>query len=151
MNKKKKGTQDSQIDVKEQLARALADYDNLKKRFERERMEIDDRSKVMIVTQLLSVFDMFDRVQKHVNDSGLAMALGELDKLLKDEGFSVIEPKVGEKFDEETMEAVEAIYQEGVEPGKVIGLSLKGWRIGDKILRYAKVVVSRLEDGKERK
>lgn len=148
---KKKVKQDNQSEVKEQLARALADYDNLKKRVDRERMESDGRSKAMIVARLLPIFDMFDRVQKHVSDSGFAMALGELDKLLKDEGFSVIEPKVGEKFDEETMEAVEAIYQEGVEPGKVIGLSLKGWRIGDKILRYAKVVVSRLEDGKERK
>jgi len=143
---KKKVKQDNQSEVKEQLARALADYDNLKKRVDRERMESDGRSKAMIVARLLPIFDMFDRVQKHVSDSGFAMALGELDKLLKDEGFSVIEPKVGEKFDEETMEAVEATHQEGVESGSVIELALKGWRMGDRILRYAKVVVS----GKEK-
>ena len=140
---KKKIKQDNQSGLKEQLARALADYDNLKKRMERERMESDDRSKAMMVAKLLPIFDMFDRVQKHVNDSGLAMALGELEKLLKDERFTAIEPKVGEKFNEETMEAIEATYQEGVESGKVVELSLKGWRMGDKILRYAKVVVSK--------
>lgn len=139
---KKAVKKDNQVELKEQLARALADYDNLKKRVEREQSEQSARAKIRVVANFLPVFDMFDEVCKHVEDSGLAMAMGELTKVLSEEGITPIEPKVGDKFSEEEMEAVEAI-EKPEEAGKVAETILRGYKMGDWIVRYAKVVVYR--------
>ena len=126
--------------VRNQLVRALADYDNLKKRVEAEQTTFMDVAKVRLVTRFLPIFDMFEQVQTHVNDSGMAIALGELREKLSDEGISEITAKEGDEFDEALMAAVEVVEKPEM-AGKVSSLSLKGYRMGDNILRYAKVVV----------
>lgn len=129
--------------LKEQLARVLADYDNLKKRVEREKEEYYRIVVARWVAGWLAIFDMFEQVQRHLNDSGLAIAMGELKEKLKEEGIEAIEPKAGEKFDEGMMEATEAVEREGAKEGEVLEVVLKGYKIGEMVLRHAKVVVGR--------
>lgn len=129
--------------LKEQLARALADYDNLKKRVEKEKGEFYKVVAAKFVMGWLAIFDMFEQVQKHLNDSGLAIAMGELKEKLKEEGIETIEPMAGEKFDERTMEATEAVEREGAKEGEILEVVLKGYKMGEMVLRHAKVVVGK--------
>lgn len=131
------------MQLKSQLARTLADYDNLVKRVERERQEIGKVASAGIVVKLLPVLDNLEAAQKHLQDQGLAIAIGEFTNMLKDEGLSVINPAVGDDFDEEEMEAIEVVA--GERDNKVSEVTLTGWKFVDgTVVRHAKVKVSRM-------
>lgn len=144
MKKKKENT--SEVDeLKNQLVRALADYDNLKKRVEKERAEFGFLANVGFFTRLMPIFDMFESVQKHVEDSGLAITLKELTDKLKEEGFVKIEPKVGEEFDEKMCEAVEVSEAKNKKDGEILEVFLTGWMLENGfIIRPAKVKVNKI-------
>lgn len=126
--------------LKEQLARALADYDNLRKRVENERDVLIKFSSEKILIKILPVLDMFESAQEHLKDSGLALALVELRKVLNEEGIEEIKPKVDDKFDTNVHEAVEVI--DGDRKGCIAEVILPGWKFKDgKVIRYAKVKV----------
>ena len=128
--------------VKAMLARALADYDNLSKRVDRERTDLCRIASVGVVVKLLPVLDNLERAQEHIKDSGLAIAIGELINVLKDEGLTVINPSIGDEFDENTMEAIEVVS--GASDNTVAEVVLAGWKYEDEtVVRHAKVKVSK--------
>ncbi len=126
--------------LREQLVRALADYDNLQKRVMREREDEEARQKILILTKLLPVFDMLDNIQLHLKDSGLALAIDEVNKVLQQLEVEVIKPQTGHKFNENIHEAIDA--RDGERDGDILECSLTGYRVGDYIIRPAKVIVS---------
>ena len=126
--------------VKGMLARALADYDNLAKRVDRERADLSKIASVGVIVKLLPVIDNLERAQEHIKDSGLAIAIGEFINVLKDEGLTVINPSVGDEFDENTMEAIEVVA--GTSDNTVAEVVLSGWKYEDgTVVRHAKVKV----------
>lgn len=128
--------------VRGMLARALADYDNLSKRVERERQDLERLSSLGILVKLLPVLDNFESAQEHLKDAGLAIGLGEFKKVLSEEGLNEIVPSVGDKFDENTMEAIEVVA--GERDNIVSEVILTGWKFEDgSVVRYAKVKVSK--------
>ena len=143
--------------LKNQLARVLADYDNLTKRVEREREEFGKLANARLIIKLLSVYDMLEGAQSHLKDSGLAITIEEFVKVLEDEEFEKIKTNVGDKFDEELHEVVEveevkkdkevsgseaAGLEASGQEGKITKVILSGWRVKDgPIVRPAKVVV----------
>lgn len=144
--KTKKGKRKSKADeLKGQLARALADYDNLRKRVEREREEFGKLANLRLVARFLPVFDMLEGAQKHLADSGLAITIERFVKVLKDEGFEKIEVAPGDEFDEEFHEAVEVVDKKSKGKkgeGKISEVILTGWKLIDgPIIRPAKVKV----------
>ena len=101
--KKQKGTKTNKKElekVKNQLMRALADYDNLRKRIEREREEFEKIASVKFAVKMLTVFDMIEEAQRHLKDSGIALTLEEFKKILEEEGIEKIQMGQGDKFDE---------------------------------------------------
>lgn len=133
--------------LKEQLARVMADYDNLSKRVERERSDGKYLAKLVVISRLLPVFDMFYDAQKHRSDAGLGIALKVLEDTLKDEGILRIVPNKGDVFDHNLHEAVEAVdLEDGFEPETIAELSLVGYRFHDgPVIRHAKVTVYKKE------
>jgi molecular chaperone GrpE len=128
--------------VKAMLARALADYDNLSKRVDRERADLGKIASIGVIIKLLPVLDNLERAQEHIKDSGLAIAIGELINVLKDEGLTVISPSTGDEFDENTMEAIEVVS--GERDNVVSEVTLTGWKYEDgTVVRHAKVKVSK--------
>lgn len=126
--------------VKGMLARALADYDNLNKRVERERSGFSKIASLQLVARLFPVLDDIERAQEHLQDSGLAISIGEFKKVLNEEGLIEIKPKAGDEFDEQSMEAIEVIP--GERNNIVSEVSLVGWRFSDgTVVRHAKVKV----------
>ncbi len=127
--------------VKGMLARALADYDNLSKRIERERQDLSKIASVGLVVRLLPVLDNLESAQVHLKDQGLAITVGEFKKVLDEEGLTEIKPKVGDEFNEEIMEAIEVV--KGVSDNKIAETVLTGWKFTDgMVVRHAKVKVS---------
>ena len=108
-------------ELENQLKRALADYDNLKKRLEKERGEIVQFANETLLLKVLSIVD------------GLELALGQFWQLLKEEGL--VEIKVGpkDKFDPEVMEAV------GGEGEKVEIVMQRGYKLHDRVIRPTRV------------
>lgn len=126
--------------VKGMLARALADYDNLSKRVDRERQELGKIASISVIVRLLPVLDNLESAQLHLQDQGLAISLGEFKRVLNEEGLTEIRPTVGDGFNEDLMEVIETIP--GEDKGKIAELVVVGWKFEDgTVVRHAKVKV----------
>lgn len=127
---------DAQIEeLKGKLARALADYSNLEKRFERDSSSIIKFANSNLLGKLLEVRDHLGMAAS-AGDTSLKMILATFDKLLIDEG--VTEVKVDGMYDPATMECHETV------PGdkdKVITVQSRGYMLHGKLLRAARVTV----------
>ncbi|MCX6704988.1 MAG: nucleotide exchange factor GrpE [Candidatus Woesebacteria bacterium] len=130
--------------VKAMLARALADYDNLSKRVDRESQDLGKIVSVGIIVRLLPVLDNLESAQTHLKDQGLAISIVEFKKVLSEEGLTEIVPKAGDVFDTELMEAIEVVN--GASDNKIVEMILAGWKFSDgTVVRHAKVKVERSE------
>jgi len=146
MKKRKKAEKVSEEEfrkTREQLVRTLADYDNLRKRVEKEKEQLRFLASLSIIEKLLPVLDMLEEAQKHLQDSGLAITINEFLGILKEEGIEKIDSKKGTKFDAELHEATEAVAGDGKE-GEIVEEVLTGWKFVDgPVIRPAKVKVTK--------
>ncbi len=133
--------------MKNQLARAMADYSNLQKRTDEERGTMYRLASISFMTKILPIIDNLKQAQNHVKDSGIAMIIGQLENLAKDEGFEEIKISVGDEFSELTMEVVEALEtQNEKENNKVAEIVMSGWKYTDgTVVRHARVKVFKFE------
>lgn len=139
--KKEKKVHEELESVKTMLARALADYDNLSKRVDRERAELGKIASVSVIIRLLPVLDNLESAQLHLQDQGLAISLGEFKKVFNEEGLTEIKPKEGDAFDENEMETIEVVDGKG-DNNTISELVLVGWKYSDgTVVRHAKVKV----------
>lgn len=127
--------------------RALADFENYRKRVESERSSAAQRGKREIILSLLELVDGFELALQHVNDApsslseGLKAIYGRLENLLERQGVTPIE-SLGEKFDPRLHEAIDSLRSDKHEPGTVVEEIQKGYRWGDALLRPARVRVA---------
>ncbi|ANE04952.1 nucleotide exchange factor GrpE [Corynebacterium crudilactis] len=132
----------------EDLQRVTAEYANYRRRTDRERQGIIDTARAGVVTQLLPLLDDLDLAEQHgdLQDGPLKSISDKLSNILgglKVESFGV----VGEEFDPEIHEAVQDLSQGDV---KVLGTVLrKGYRLGDRIIRTAMVLIGDPETDSE--
>lgn len=127
--------------IQAQLVRALADYDNLRKRSETEKEIWLEFSSERIITKLLPILDMLESAQGHLKDSGLAIGLTEFRKILQEEGLEEIKPKPGDAFDHKVHEVVESIEGAKEKKGQIAETVLSGWRFIDgPVIRFAKTI-----------
>lgn len=127
-------------DLKDRLARVLADYDNLTKRQAREREEIYLRATRNLVEDLLPTVDDLERAEGHLQDQGLKMGMDNFRRVLDMYGVVEISVKVGDNFDSQIHEAIESV--EGESLGTIAQVFAKGYKWKDeKIIRPAKVSV----------
>src|SRR3990167_7712913 len=108
MRKTIKKSEESEV-LRNQLARALADYDLLRKRVEEEREIWIKFSSERVIIKLLPILDAFEAAQAHLGDQGLAIAVSEFKKALSEEGIEEIRPKIGDAFDAKLHEAVDIV------------------------------------------
>ncbi|HJX59194.1 nucleotide exchange factor GrpE [Candidatus Woesebacteria bacterium RBG_19FT_COMBO_47_8] len=132
-----------EINLKAQLARALADYDNLVKRVEREKYEFEKKANLKLAIRLLPVLDILKQAQRHLGDPGIAITIVQFEDALKAEGIEEINVAPGDNFDTQLHEAVEVV-EEGKGKGKIKEIVMTGWRFnGGSVIRHAKVKVSK--------
>lgn len=129
--------------LKTQLARALADYDNLRKRVEREKEDFEKYANVKLAIRLLPVLDVLRQAQKHIGDPGIAITITQFEEALKSEGIEEIKVSPGDDFNPQLQEAIEVV-DEGKGKAKVREVALTGWRFtGGPVIRHARVKVTK--------
>lgn len=126
--------------LEDQLKRALADYQNLEKRVDEERRVLSYLTSALLIEKFLPVLDNLENAQKHLNDQGLEIVIRQFKDVLTREGVEEI-PAAGAKFDPQLHEATEVV--EGENDGTIVKVLRKGYKINDKIVRPAQVVVER--------
>lgn len=135
--------------LNDKYLRLSAEYDNYRKRTLKERMELMKNAGEDILINFLPVMDNIDRAKSTVDDAkdidavkeGILLIHKNLAGFLKERGITEIESK-GEVFDTDMHEAITKIPAPEEElKGKVVDVIEKGYKMRDKILRYAKVVV----------
>ncbi|HSX18562.1 MAG TPA: nucleotide exchange factor GrpE [Candidatus Saccharimonadales bacterium] len=151
--KKTKNTAQPKVDerneqLESQLKRALADYQNLERRVEEERRLLSTLSSALVIEKFLPVLDNLESAQKHLNDEGLEMVMKQFKDILNQEGVVEIEAE-GQTFDPQLHEAIEV--KEGENNNMVVSTVRKGYKINDKVLRPAQVVVERKTENQESK
>ena len=136
-------------DYKDRLLRKSAEFDNYRKRIERERREQADQSVVDLLQDLLLIVDDFDRaLTVDAGDSGNAyrkgveLIHGKLHDLLRKQGITSI-ASLGSDFDPNLHQAV--VHEESPEhrEGEVIAELRKGYMMNDRLLRPAMVKVAK--------
>lgn len=119
--------------------RALADYQNLVKRVEADKREFIKFAQMSLVSKLLPSLDILEMSANHSEDLGVKMAVKQFQDVLADEGLVEIMPRVGEIFDHTIHDCSEVIPGE---PNNTIAeIVTKGYKIGDLVIRPAKVKV----------
>ena len=133
--------------VKDTYLRNLAEYDNFRKRSQREKDATYTDAKADTLKKLLPVLDNFDRAAENKTDDievyrkGIEMTLTQLDDLLKAldvEAFG----NVGDEFDPNIHNAIMTVENPDLPENTVAGVFEKGYRMGDRILRFATVQVT---------
>jgi molecular chaperone GrpE len=133
-------------DLRALVARARADYDNLQKRVTRDAALERERAKARVLEGLLPVYELTvmaaHQAEAHPSpvSEGVVLLAREFGRLLEREGLVPV-AEVGAPFDRAVHEAVAEEAVEGVEPGCVSRVVQAGYRLGDKVLRFAKVAV----------
>lgn len=137
-------------DLEGKLARALADYQNLIKRVDREKHEVVIRANKNLLKDILPILDILENAQEHLKDEGLGMAIAQFGEVLERNGLREIKLGKGDKFNEAKHEATQVA--EGGETGTIAQILRKGYEWEDgMILRPAQVRVYNgiSEKGKE--
>jgi molecular chaperone GrpE len=143
------------LDLADRLARRQADFENYRKRVDRERGEIAHRALGDVVTRLLPVVDNLSRAlaaeaSMEAGESeefrhflhGVELIEKQLAGVLTSLGVETV-PTVGQKFDPHVHEAVQTVETSDVEPDTVTEEMRRGYSIGNKLLRPAMVKVSK--------
>lgn len=140
--------EESLAEEKDKFMRLFAEFDNYRKRTARESIEIRKSASSEVMSALLPVLDDFDRalseLKKSEDDSlyqGVELIQNKLKNVLVKNGLKEMEVKQGDGFDAEYHEAITQVPAPNKKlVGKIVDVVEKGYTLGDKVLRYPKVV-----------
>ncbi len=131
--------------------RALADYDNLKKDLFKEKVEMRSAAVENSIHQVLPVLDNFDQAVKFTPEgldksaenwlAGIMHVRKQLEDIIQDSG-AVAYGEAGEQFDPNLHDAATEKTVEEKEDQEILEIVQRGWKIADKIIRPAKVIVN---------
>ena len=135
--------------VEEQLLRLRADFENFRKRTQREKEQWSAHAMENLMTDLLTVLDHFELGLKNAAEheakpavaEGFQLVYDQMNQLLKKHKLEEIEAE-GVAFDPTWHEAVSSLPSPDVESGHVAILARRGYTLGSRVLRPAQVVVS---------
>lgn len=133
----------------QRFVRAQADFDNFRRRTQKEKEELAKYASMKLVTELVPVLDNFERAMATVPEGtetesfakGIQMILRQLETVLTNEGLTAMEA-VGQPFNPEFHQAIMQVESEEHEEGIVVEEVQKGYMLKDKVLRPAMVKVS---------
>lgn len=134
---------------KEKFLRLFAEFENYKKRTTKERIDLFKTAGQEVLQSLLPVMDDFDRalpeLKKADNDAyytGVELIHNKFRETLKSKGLTEINVKPGEAFNADIHEAITQIPAPSEElKGKIIDVIEKGYQLGERVIRFPKVVI----------
>lgn len=134
---------------KDKFLRLFAEFENFKKRTTKERIDLFRTANQEVLQALLPVLDDFDRALAQIAKSeddvmlkGVELIHEKLKSTLVSKGLELVEVKTGDDFNPDFAEAITQIPAPSDElKGKVVDVVEKGYKLGDKIIRFPKVVI----------
>jgi molecular chaperone GrpE len=139
---------DEQSHLRELYLRKLAEFDNFRKRTEKERHELERVAGEGVIRELVPVLDNFERALQHASGTdteafhqGVEMIARQLWDVLQRLGLEEIDP-AGKAFEPEYHEAVQRVEDSDQEPGTVVWVLAKGYLFGGRLVRPAMVGVA---------
>lgn len=141
-----------ELDAKDdKYLRLFAEFENYKRRTSKERIELFKTAGQDVMQSMLPVLDDFDRAMLEIKKSsdeslvqGIELINNKLRETLKNKGLEVMTVKAGDVFDSDLHEAITQIAAPTEDmKGKIIDVVEKGYTLGDKIIRYPKVVTGK--------
>ena len=134
---------------KDKNLRLFAEFENFRKRTAKDRIEVFSTANKDIMTILLPILDNFERSIKANNyseEDGPALIYNQLRAELNKKGLTEMENPIGKELDTNSHEAISNMpAPTDAEKGKIMDVVEKGYLLGEKVLRYAKVVVANKE------
>lgn len=148
MKKDKNDTNEQKLqEANEKYLRALADYQNLQKQTDSWREDFVQYAASGLIKKILEILDDLEKAQEHLQDEGLKLIIGKLENILREENVSELE-LVGKEYNPAEAEVL-STQPFDVSQGKpdqkdniIVEVAQKGYRMKDKVIRPAKVVVS---------
>jgi molecular chaperone GrpE len=133
---------------KDKFLRLFAEFENYKKRTLKERIDLYKTANQEVLQAMLPVMDDFDRaiveITKSEDDNlikGVELIHSKLKDTLFSKGLEIVEIKTGDAFNADFAEAITQIPAGDELKGKVVDVIEKGYKLGDKIIRFPKVVI----------
>ncbi|WP_445737452.1 nucleotide exchange factor GrpE [Mariniflexile sp.] len=135
---------------KDKFLRLFAEFENYKRRTSKERMELFSTASEDVMKTLLPVLDDFERALNHIGDDkeaealrkGVLLIYNKLVGTLEQKGLKVVAVEKGDPFNADNHEAITQIPAPTNDlKGKIIDIVEKGYKLGDKIIRFPKVVI----------
>jgi len=134
---------------KDKYLRLFAEFENYKKRTSKERIEFFKTANQELMTVLLPILDDFDRGMAEIKKAkdknllkGIELINNKFRSTLKQKGLSLLEVKQGDTFDAEIHEAITQIPAPSDKlKGKIVDVIEQGYTLGDRIIRFPKVVI----------
>ena len=133
---------------KDRFLRLFAEFENYKKRTTKERVELFKTANQEVLQAMVAVVDDFDRAMPQISKSedenlvkGVELIFDKLKTTLKSKGLEEVEIANGDVFDADIAEAITQIPAGDELKGKIVDVIEKGYKLGDKIIRFPKVVV----------
>ena len=133
---------------KDKFLRLFAEFENYKKRTSKERIELFKTAGQEILQAMLPVLDDFDRAWTQISKSedealvkGVELIQEKLKSTLISKGLEQVEITTGDVFDADFAEAITQIPAGDALKGKIVDVVEKGYKLGDKIIRFPKVVI----------
>ncbi len=134
---------------KDKFLRLFAEFENFKRRTAKERIELFKTANEEVLQAILPVLDDFDRAMVEISKSndevllkGVELIHEKLKSTLVSKGLEQVEIKAGDAFNADFAEAITQIPAPTDDlKGKVVDVIEKGYKLGDKIIRFPKVVI----------
>lgn len=134
---------------KDKFLRLFAEFENFKKRTTKERIDLFRTANQEVLQAMLPVLDDFDRAMVQISKSedeillkGVELIYEKLKSTLVSKGLEQVDIKVGDVFDADFAEAITQIPAPSPDlKGKIVDVIEKGYKLGDKIIRFPKVVI----------
>ena len=127
-------------ELEDKNLRMMAEFDNFRRRTNKEKLELMETAGERIFTEMLPLVDDFERAIKATEDEGVTHIYQKFLSFLDKNDVHPIETE-GVDFNTDEHEAVTTFAAGEDKKGKVIDCTQKGYKLGDKVIRFAKVVV----------
>ncbi|MEP6260290.1 MAG: nucleotide exchange factor GrpE [Gillisia sp.] len=136
---------------KDKFLRLFAEFENYKRRTSKERLELFKTANQEVMTAMLPVLDDFDRALNEIQKAkdknllkGVELIHNKFRETLKNKGLEAMEVRSGDSFDADMHEAITQIQAPSDKlKGKIVDVVERGYKLGDKIIRFPKVVTGK--------
>ena len=141
---------DKNEELTDKFTRLVAEFDNYKKRTDKEYISLIQNANEKLITEILPVIDDLERSLAHLNEEndfnimleGFQLIHKNLTTLLEKQGLKTMK-SVGEEFDPEKHDALMQVENKDFKSNHIVDEHLKGYLYKDKVIRHAQVIVSK--------